>query len=108
MCPVWVVWGHLNHQITRFGEESEMEKKLYRVKVVLYVMAENEYDACAAATNAQFDIFECEAERTRSVDPGWEDAVPYNSDSDRTCSQIIKQNNWQMHPAIQPVTQLWN
>ena len=35
-----------------------MEKKLYRVKVILYVMAENSSDACAAATRANFDILE--------------------------------------------------
>jgi hypothetical protein len=74
-----------------------MEKKLYRVKVVLYVMAENAYDARTAATNAKFDIFECEAERARSLDPGWEDAIPYNSDTDLTCSQVFRRR--------QPVTQ---
>ena len=33
-----------------------MEKKLYLVKVVLFVMAEDEGEACAAATRAHFDI----------------------------------------------------
>lgn len=42
-----------------------MEKKLYRVKVVLYVMAENELAACVAATQAKFDIFECAAREGR-------------------------------------------
>lgn len=66
-----------------------MEKKLYRVKVCLYVMAENEYDACWAATNSHFDIFECVADKAKTIEPGWEDAVPYNSDDDRTCSEIL-------------------
>ncbi len=42
-----------------------MDKKLYRVKVTLYVMAENESEACVAATNAHFDIFECAAKKSR-------------------------------------------
>jgi hypothetical protein len=66
-----------------------MEKKLYRVKVVLFVMAENESDACMAATQARFDIFECSARKAEMVDPGWKDAIPYNSDDDRTCSEIM-------------------
>ena len=66
-----------------------MEKKLYRVKVCLYVMAENEYDACWAATNAKFDVFECTADKAKAIDPGWEDAVPYNAEDDRTCSEIL-------------------
>jgi hypothetical protein len=85
-----------------------MEKKLYRVNVVLYVMAENEYDACTAATNARFDIFECEAERARTVEPGWEDAIPYNSDSERTCLQILRQTKRVAQPVTQPGVQLWN
>ena len=70
-------------------ERRKMEKKLYRVKVVLYVMAENESDACVAATQARFDIFECSARKAEIIDPGWANAIPYNSDDDRTCSQIM-------------------
>ena len=66
-----------------------MSKKLYRVKVVLYVMAENESEACVAATNAQFDIFECAAKRAEHIDRGWENAIPYNSEDDRTCAEIM-------------------
>lgn len=66
-----------------------MDKKLYRVKVTLYVMAENESDACMAATNAKFDIFECAAKKADHLDPGWEDAIPYNSDDLRTCGEIL-------------------
>jgi hypothetical protein len=66
-----------------------MEKKLYRVKVVLYVMAENESEARVAATNAHFDIFECTARKATSLDPGWDDAIPYNSGDIRTCAEII-------------------
>jgi hypothetical protein len=66
-----------------------MEKKLYRVKVVLYVMAENETDARMAATNAKFDIFECSAKKAEHLEPGWEDAIPYNSDGYKTCAEVL-------------------
>jgi hypothetical protein len=66
-----------------------MEKKLYRVKVVLYIMAENESDACVAATQARFDIFECTARKAKNIDPGWNEAIPYNAENDRTCAEIM-------------------
>lgn len=66
-----------------------MQKKLYRVKVVLYVMAENESEARVAATNASFDIFECSARKADHVDPAWVNAIPYNSDDDRTCAEVF-------------------
>jgi hypothetical protein len=66
-----------------------MEKKLYRVKVVLFVMAENESAACAAATQARFDIFECAARKAETIEPDWEAAIPYNADDDRSCSEIL-------------------
>lgn len=79
-----------------------MEKKLYRVKVTLYVMAENESDACVAATNARFDIFECAARKAESLDPAWEDAIPYNSDDDRTCSEIMSNKQRTIRPQDHP------
>jgi len=66
-----------------------MGKKLYRVKVVLYVMAENESDACVAATKARFDIFECIARKAVYIDPEWKEAIPFNTDDDRTCAEIM-------------------
>jgi hypothetical protein len=66
-----------------------MEKKLYRVRVVLFVMAENESTASVAATQARFDIFECAVRKAENVDPEWKDAIPYNADDDRTCSEIL-------------------
>jgi hypothetical protein len=66
-----------------------MDKKLHRVDVVLYVMAQDEFDACWAATNVRFESFECTAEEAKSLDPGWEEAVPYNADDDRTCAEIF-------------------
>ena len=66
-----------------------MDKRLYRVKVVLFVMAENESEACVAATRSRFDIFECSAKRAENVDPEWSNAVPYNADDDHTCLEIM-------------------
>ena len=66
-----------------------MEKKLYCVKVTLYVMAENASEACIAATKAPFDIFECTARKAEHVDVGWEDSIPYNAADDRTCGEIL-------------------
>ncbi len=66
-----------------------MDKKLYRVKVTLYVMAENESEARVAATNAKFDIFECTAQKAERIDQGWDDAVPYNSEDSCTCAEIL-------------------
>ncbi len=66
-----------------------MSKKLYRVRIDLYVMAEDEWDARVGATQAKFDVFECVAREADSLLPGWENAVPYNSNDDRTCTEII-------------------
>jgi len=77
-----------------------MEKKLYRVKVVLYVMAENESAACVAATQARFDIFECAARKAEKIDPEWTDAIPYNTNDDRTCSEIMGGQQQTARPKI--------
>jgi hypothetical protein len=77
-----------------------MEKKLYRVKVVLYVMGENESDACVAATQAHFDIFECAARKAEYIDPEWKDAIPFNADDERTCSELITNKLPTVHPKI--------
>lgn len=66
-----------------------MPRKLYRVKVILYVMAENESEARVAATDARFDIFECTARKAEYVDPAWLNAIPYNAEDERTCGQIF-------------------
>jgi hypothetical protein len=66
-----------------------MEKKLYCVKVTLYVMAENASEACVAATKARFDIFDCTARRADRISVGWADSVPYNADDERTCAEIM-------------------
>ncbi len=66
-----------------------MEKRLYCVKVTLYVMAENASGACVAATKAPFDIFECHARKADHLESDWENAIPYNADDDRSCADIL-------------------
>jgi hypothetical protein len=66
-----------------------MAKKLYCVRVTLYVMAENASGACVAATTAPFDIFECRARKADHVDEEWENAIPYNADDERTCAEVL-------------------
>ena len=77
-----------------------MEKKLYRVKVVLFVMAEDEADACAAATRARFDIFECAARKAEYVASEWNDAIPYNADDERTCAEILSNQPQTASPEV--------
>jgi hypothetical protein len=86
-----------------FLKRGKMEKKLYRVKVVLYIMAENEAEACAAATQAPFDIFECVARKAENVDPEWQDAIPYNADDEHTCGEIMASKQQPPSQEIQPV-----
>ena len=62
---------------------------MHRVKVILFVMAKNESDACVAAAQAPFDIFECIAIKAETIDPEWNDAIAYNADDERTYSEII-------------------
>jgi hypothetical protein len=79
-----------------------MDKKLFRVKVTLYVMGENESEARVAATNARFDIFECAAKKADHIDPGWSNSIPYNADDDRTCAEILMSQS-QSSQAASPV-----
>jgi hypothetical protein len=76
-----------------------MDKKLYRVRVVLYVMAENESEARLAATQARFDIFECTAKKVERIEPDWENAIPYNSDDYRSCAEVLAGQPPVVHPA---------
>ena len=42
-----------------------------------------------AATRARFDIFDCTAREAVNIDPEWNYAIPYNSEDDRTCAEIM-------------------
>jgi len=64
-------------------------KQLYEVERTFYVMAEDESDAETFQPN---DAQECtnEVSLATTVDAGWWDAIPFNSDDDRTCGEILK------------------
>ncbi len=83
-----------------------MDKKLYRVKVILLVMAENEADACMAATHAKFDIFECSARKADRLEPGWEDAIPHNSEDSRTCAEILAEQQMTINGTTSVLTEV--
>jgi hypothetical protein len=78
-------------------EGAVMKKNLYRVDVVLYIMAEDEDEACAAATEIKFDIFECSSSPARFIEPFWENSIPYNSDNNLTCKEILNGKNQVLH-----------
>jgi len=66
-------------------------KKLYEVEMIMMVMAEDESDAkLVAAQNAsaenwdEFDAYEAD-----SVKSEWWDCIPWGSDDDKTCGEII-------------------
>jgi hypothetical protein len=80
-----------------------MNKKLYRVRVVLFVMAQNESEACMAATQARFDIFECTARKAENIIPEWNDAIPFNADDERTCSEILTNTRQAAYSRLQPM-----
>jgi hypothetical protein len=93
-------WIHLSRRV-----KMENKKKLFRVKVVLFVMAENESAARVAATNSRFDIFECVARKADSVDSTWKDSIPYNADDHRTCSEILTSEQQVVHSETHVVGQ---
>jgi hypothetical protein len=66
-------------------------------------MAENEYDSSRAAIQAQFDVFECVARKAKTLDPKWNDAIPYNSDDSRTCSEILPNKMHVSHPGSKSI-----
>jgi hypothetical protein len=63
-----------------------MDKQLYRVNVVLYVLAENEAEARLAATQARFHILETTAQKVDAFDLEWNDALSYFADNERPSS----------------------
>lgn len=67
-------------------------KKLYEVQMTVYVMAEDENEAYSIATQFDVDIpFEdCEIYEVRAVSTTWLNSIPYGSDDDKTCREILK------------------
>ncbi len=64
-------------------------KKLYRVDAFWYVMAEDKEEA----VDYKPMLSECSKEASLASEvgvdyPDWWEAIPFNSDDDRTCGQI--------------------
>ena len=67
-------------------------KKLYEVQMTVYAMAENENDAHSVATGygVEIPIEDCEIYKAGAVLSPWIDCIPYGSDDDKTCREILK------------------
>lgn len=76
-------------------------KKLYRVDMMVMVMAEDEDEAINVATGWGIEIApdDCDATEGSSGYPygwedsypyEWEDSIPFGSDDDRTCKEILE------------------
>lgn len=63
-------------------------KQLYEVEIRVYVMAEDEQDAVQIAAR-ECQPEEAEAYEAVSVDTIWWKAIPYGSDNDKTCGEIV-------------------
>lgn len=63
-------------------------KKLFKVEIMVYVMAEDEYDAAMIATR-ECQPEEADVEEADNVDSRWWKAIPYGSTTDATCGEII-------------------
>jgi hypothetical protein len=68
-----------------------MPKKLYEVEIVAYVMAENEEDA--RYINIDTGSCDIDVNEADEVPEHWLDALPFNSDDDKTISQILAEKN---------------
>lgn len=64
-------------------------KQLYKLEIYCYVMAEDELEAQDIRIRhlGACSRFAIEAE---TVHPDWLDTIPFNSDDDRTCGQILE------------------
>jgi len=84
--------------------KHEMEsKKLYSVTLTIMVMAKDENSALDVAHLAwsSDDICRgwCETEEVYydySVSDGWADEIPFGSDDNKTCEEIIEEINYEV------------
>lgn len=63
-------------------------KKFYEVEIKLYVLAEDEWEAAVIATR-ECQPEAAEVDEAGSVDSRWWKAIPYGSDDDKTCGEIM-------------------
>jgi hypothetical protein len=68
--------------------ERVMSKKLYEVNIRVYVMAECADEAQELAIENCEDT-EAEAHIANSVSNAWWNAIPYGTDDDTTCGEIL-------------------
>ena len=66
-------------------------KRLYRVEAHYYVMAGGELEAVLIRPDV--DCCPRLAEAVSNVDSEWYDAIPFGGDDDRTCGEILQQQN---------------
>ncbi len=66
-------------------------KKLYRVETSYYVMAENREDARTVRPRFLDLDLDVSIEEATSVDYSWRDAIPFEADGDKTCGEILKE-----------------
>lgn len=66
-----------------------MKKMLYRVKIENYVMATDQLDAINVAITNCDESCVTEADKAHSVPTEWKHAVPFGSDDDQTCHQVL-------------------
>ncbi len=64
-------------------------KKLYCVEITVMVMAENEDEAAEIAAR-EATSENCEAMIASSVSSEWHDAIPFGSDDDATCGEVLE------------------
>ena len=64
-------------------------KKLYWVEITVMVMAEDEDEAAEIAACEAISE-NCDAMIASSVPSGWYDAIPFGSDDDATCCEVLK------------------
>ena len=65
-------------------------KKLYEVKILLYVVAENKDDAKYEAMKV-YDPDTCDVEVTgaKTIDSRWVNAIPFGAEDDRKCKEYL-------------------
>ncbi len=67
-------------------------KRLYRIDVTYYVMAESREEAQMVRPDFGIEeaLSDASIEETLSVSSSWRDAIPFGGDDDRTCGEILE------------------
>ena len=67
-------------------------KKLYKVEMTVYVVAETNICAVEAALEYEVEIApdDCQSVEVKTVPKNWETAIPWGEEDDRTCAELLK------------------